>query len=322
MVAAKASPTERRDVAKFLAAHEECASDFEIRRMSGGGQGRLRLTCNGCGVGAAYDAAEPGVLKLIDVAPDRPQRLRKDLTRAEVERWLPAPAALPWWVPNAYILAVIAVGLAMIAFGVLRPRDEDRAVLGGQEPTATQPQQPAVDDPAPAPGPTAGDGSVKGAVGSGSAAKGKDGGSTPGGRAEAKVKLNMITVVGRFEIGVPPGWQRGLGGGAVIFRAPGQEAELRIFFEAHEDGTQYLAREAEEFLASEHPGAQIRGPSRIRIGGEKALGLVARWKGGKERAALLSESGYSYLLLSRVDDGAQRPSRRGVLAALYSFDAL
>jgi hypothetical protein len=205
---------------------------------------------------------------------------------------------------------------------VLRPRDEDRAVLGGQGPAATAPEQPAVEEPTPAPGPSAVDGSAKGQGGSGSAADKKGDGSKAGGRAEAKVELDMITVVGRFEIGVPPGWLRGLGGGAVVFRAPGQEAELRIFFEAEDEGRQRLAREAEEFLASEHPDAQITGPTSVELGGEKAVGLVARWKGGKERALLLSESGYSYLLLSRVDAGAQHSSRTGALAALYSFDAL
>ena len=293
--------------------------------MGGGGQGRLRLTCNGCGDGAAYSAGEPGVLKLIDEAPDRPRRARRDVTRTEVERWLPAPAALPWWVPNAYILAVIAVGLGMIAFGVFRPDDRDRAVLGGQGPSSTQ-QQPAPEDEdepaAPAPSsPADGEGGVAGAV-AGSEDGGKGISMTPTVPVEAKARLNTVTVLERFEIGVPPGWIRGLGGGAVIFRAPGQEAELRIFFEPTDEADQALARKAEEFLAGEHPGAKIRGPVRIELGDEKALGLLADWKGGKERAALLSDGGYSYLLLSRVDDGAQRSSKTGALAALYSFDAL
>lgn len=142
--AAEARRAPKRDVARFLAAHEECASDFEIRRTLGLGKG-LRLVCNGCGTRAAYAVAEPGVLELVDPpAPVQRQRSGR-LSREEVERWLPAPAALPWWIPNAYILAIIAVGLGMIAFGLLSSSDPEPVVVGER----TRPA-PAVPPPAAA----------------------------------------------------------------------------------------------------------------------------------------------------------------------------
>lgn len=313
-VAEDVSGTSRRDVAKFLAAHEECASDFDIRRTDGEG-GKLRLVCNGCGERAGYDVGEPGLLKLIDPPiPDKSRRRR--VSRDEVERWLPAPAALPWWIPNAYILAVIAVGLGMIAFGVLRPQENNRAVLGGQGPSLNPPAQPA----APAPGPATPAPAEEANKGAGDPFE--DGGPDRGAKPADGPDLDTVTVLGRFQIGVPAGWVKGMGGGAVVIRPPGDDAELRVFLEPGDEGPKNLSKDAADFLEAEHPGAKISSPESFQLRGDPAVRVEARYKGGSEWATVLSESGYAYLLLCRVDSDAPGSVESGAMAAIYSFRAL
>ena len=130
-VAEHTQDASRRDVARFISEHEPCASDFQIRRFSESGRGGLSVVCNGCGERAAYELGEPGRLRPVSGGAEKPPPSGRRVGRDELERWLPAPAALPWWVPNAYIVAVICVGLGMIAFGVFRDREGEH-LFGGQ----------------------------------------------------------------------------------------------------------------------------------------------------------------------------------------------
>ena len=314
---------ERRDVAKFLAKHEECSSDFEIRRVARKGKGKLRLICKGCGERATYDASEPGVLEQID-KPEVDSSRRRRVSREELERWLPAPPALPWWIPNAYIAGVIAIGLGLIAFGLLSQGGDEPVFRGGNDSRETTvPLQPA---PAPATTGASAAGSPEprdDGDGGGGGGGGKDGEEKDGkGGEERSPELDTVTVLGRFAIGVPSGWLRGVSGGAVVFTTPGREATLRVFLEPGDEAPQRLSRNAAEFLEREHPSAKISRPTRFRLGDDPAVRLVASYDGGTERAALLTESGYSYLLLSKVEKGAPEPIRSGAMAAMYSFDAL
>lgn len=306
---------ERRDIANFLAKHEACASDFEIRRISGRSGGRLSLVCSGCGEGAAYDAGEPGALKQIESSEAVPARGGR-VSREQLERWLPAPAALPWWVPNAYIVAVIAVGLGLVGFGLFARSEDREPMFVGENP----PQETTVPpQPVPAPPPATG----ASAAGPDKSRGGADGGAEKGeDDARRSPELDEVTVLNRFAIGVPSGWLRGLEGGAVVFTTPRREATLRVFLEPGDERPQRLSRDAAEFLEREHPSAKISPPQEFRLDGNPAVRLVASYKGGTERAALLSESGYSYLLLSRVAEGAPGPIRTEATAAMQSFDAL
>lgn len=299
----------RNDVAKFLSAHEECASDFDIRRTAGIGKG-LRVVCNGCGTRAAYTASESGALTLVDPpAPGRREGGRR-LTREEVERWLPAPAALPWWIPNAYILAIIAVGLAMIAFGLSQSTEQEPVVVGEREEPASAVPPPAAAAPTGAP--------------ANSAAADAGGKSKRSGlqAAAAKLELDPVTVLGRFRIGVAEGWLRGTSGGAIVLRTGDDDAEVKVFLEPGDAGPRRLARRAVEFLRNAHPGAEISRPQRVRVGDDPAVALSASYDGGRERALLLSESGFEYLLLSRTDADASRTEKVEALAVLRSFRAL
>jgi hypothetical protein len=311
------SRAKRRDISKFLAQHEACASEFEIRRTSDddGEKGRLKLECGGCGELAAYDVSEPGVLEQVAkpaAGREPPQRV----SREQLERWLPAPPALPWWVPNAYIVAIIGVGLALVAFGLFAPRDEDDPVFIGNPDVTVPPQAPAEQPPAP-PGAVVGAGAV--APGDSDADR-QDGAEW--GRPRNAPGLDSVTVLDRFSIGIPAGWLRGLEDGAVMFTTPEREATVRVYLESGESPPGRFSDRAADYLEDQHPKAEISEPERFRLGGEDAVHLVASWDGGTEHAALLSDSGHSYLLLSRIDEEASKTTRKGAIAALHSFRAL
>ncbi len=312
------SRAKRRDISRFLARHEACASEFEIRRTSGKEEkGRLRLECGGCGELAAYDVGEPGVLEQVGKPSSGGERSRR-VSREQLERWLPAPPALPWWIPNAYIGAIIAVGLALVAFGLIAPRDEDAPVfIGDTDPEATVPLQPPEEEsPAPSPGAVAG----AGAVGSGD--DGGGGESTEWGRPRNAPGLDPVTVLSRFSIGVPSGWLRGLEDGAVVFTTPEREATVRVFLERGDTPPARLSDRAADYLEKEHPKAEISDPEVFRLSGERAVHLMASWDGGTEHAALVTESGYTYLLLSSYEEEASKTVRKGAIASLHSFRPL
>ena len=285
--------TKQRDISRFLATHEACASDFEIRRTGGGDHTRLEVACGGCGEAAAYDASEPGALRALEAAPV-PQRVSR-VTRAELERWLPAPPALPWWVPNAYIAAVILIGLALIGVGVTRPGSGGGPATDTDTGTAPPPAlnaTPAPVGPAPDPEPEQR-------------------------RAEAP-ELDRITVLDRFRIGVPDGWLRGMLSGAVVLHSPAG-AEVRVFLERRRHDLDALARQASQFLAAEHPSASVGDRARIRLGDRRAIRLRARWDDGREDAVVIAASGYAYLVLSRVDNVAPDRVADEAEATLSSF---
>jgi hypothetical protein len=299
-----------RDVGQFIASHEDCGAGFEIVRN---GRGKLHLLCDGCGAHTEYGSQDAEQLRAHGIEPERAATGRRFRpSRESMERWLPAPAALPWWVPNAYIVGVILIGLALIAFGVMRPGSDDRAILGGGD-QEEEPSPPATDQPEPAPPPapvTAG------------AAPAPDPKPPRAQRPARQPELDRVEVLGRFAVGTPPEWYRGMGDGAVIFRAPEGDAQLRVFLQPGRSKPGALSDEASSFLAREHPEAGITSPEPMRLGRERAVAVVANYDGGVERAALLSANGYSYLLLSRVSDGASASTRASSVAALRSFRPL
>lgn len=307
-------------MAKFLAEHEECASDFDIRRTSGVGKGKeLRVVCNGCGNRAAYDVGEPGVLKAIDPRPPKRAERGRKLTREEVERWLPAPAALPWWVPNAYIVVIIGIGLSMIAFGLVKSRDSEPVVVGERVETGADSTQAA---PAPAapqvvpPGPGAAAGA---AVTGGSPAPEPELRPRPTAKAPP---IDPVTVLDRFTIGVPSGWEAGTSGGAVVFRSEDDRAQVRVFLQPGDGGPRTLSRRAVDFLRGEHPEGKTTSPEDGRIGRAPTAWVESRYPGGRERAILLSEGGYEYLILARVDSSASATDRAATRAMVRSFRSL
>ena len=217
-------------------------------------------------------------------------------TREQLEPWLPAPPALPWWVPSAYIAAIILVGFVLIAIGVARPG-------GGEQGT---------DRVAPSTAPEGLQASPPPATQGGTVGPGESKDEAP------RPKLDRVRVLDRFTIGVPRGWSRGVLGGAVVLDSS-RGAWIRVFLEGGRAHPRRLATQAARFLAATHPSARIDRPERRRLAGRLAFALTATWRRGRERAVVVSASGYSYLLLARVERGASPKLETEAEAALESF---
>ena len=315
------SPGDRgtRRVAQFVAGHEGCGGQFDVIRQPGGGRGGVRIACAACGASADCDPSHPGLLRLAGEEGDAPRSRRPLVSAEELQRWLPAPAALPWWVPNAYIGVIIAVGLALVAFGLVAPIEREGPVVLAPPPQGTDdaPQEPP-------PPPEVNTGPVEaGALGVQPQAGGPESFATvPRWVKRRGRSLNRVQVADRFAIGVPSGWTGGTSDGAVVFYEPGRSAELRVFLEAGEAGLDELTRKARAYLADRRPGADILGPESLRLGDRPAEVLLARYDGGDDRAVLLRSGGYAFLLLGTVDGSASQGVENDALAALSSFRPL
>ena len=296
-----------RGIGRFLSVHEGCGHGFAIARN---GKGKLQVVCGGCGGHSPYDAMDTEQLRAHGVDLGETAGVRRfGPSAGSLERWLPAPPALPWWVPNAYILGIILVGVALIAFGVLGPRDgEEHPVFERPTPTETTAHTPTT------PSDSVSEPATAGALGSSAEEISPERPAFP-----PAPDLRRVSVLDRFAIGVPEGWVGGTSGGAVVFRAPSLEATLRIFLEPGATRPRALNERARRFLAAEHPGAEVRRKARGGLGGLAAVRLVAKHEGGKQWAALLSTRGYTYFLVADVDSGASRDVRVASVAALRSF---
>jgi hypothetical protein len=338
-------------VARFLAAHQACDSGFDVRRDEGLGSGQLSITCERCGATVEYKAAEAGELAAGGMptvagngepaAPAVPPRQTPAPRQGPPP--IPAPSAptpppgtrrpeptpprrsgfLPSWVPVALIGALILAGVVMIAIGLARDDEEPAppappAQQSGEGQGAAQGAPPAA-----APGPGADPNQQGGAQAppqqGGAQAPEQSGGGAPPAAGSAEVPLQRRTFAQRFAIGVPRGWENGVEAGGITLSAPGATAEIVAFFEQGQTPAPQLARAARRFLAQRHPGAQMSGPTPVRLGRYRGLRIEATYQGGREAAVVVSAKGFSHLVLSRIDRGASADIARQVEAALASY---
>jgi hypothetical protein len=307
-----------RGIAKFLAEHQYCDAGFDVRRESGPGSGRLKITCKGCGKAIEYRAAEAGELAAgglehlglgaEDAAPAKPEarakptRGRRPPTSAEEPSPEGRDRGMPGWIPAALTGTLIVGGLALIMFGMLRSDDDDAPVSASspttaQTQTATVPPTPAATPPPQA---TA---------------------TAPSPAGQPAVRLRRQTFPGSFTIGVAPGWETGtdLGEGTIEIAAPGGAAEIDVYFESGERPAIVLAHSAADFLRGRHDGEQPGAALPYQLGDVAARRIEATHPQGTEVAVVLSEDGYSYLIISSLDRGAPERIERQAEAELASF---
>jgi hypothetical protein len=303
-----------RGIARFLSDHQHCDAGFEVRRETEAGTGRLSITCKGCGEAITYKAAEagelaagpdltngdggaPGPATPVDTPDDQGlQRVAPRAPSRSTDRSRLLPVIL--------IGALILIGVVMIAAGLLRSGGTGRTDEA-TEPVATEATAPAETTPAEPAAP---------------AETTPPADTTPAPGA-APVKLDRRTFEGRFAIGVPAGWKAGASGGAIAIAPNGDVAAIKVFFEPGMEPATELARGAARFLADEHEGADVSGAQPIRLGEEKGARVDATYSGGEESAVVLSASGYTFLVLLRVDGGASPAIAAEGEAALASFRA-
>jgi hypothetical protein len=323
-----------RGIARFLSDHQHCDAGFEVRREAGAGTGRLSITCKGCGQGITYKAAEAGELaagpeltnggslaaapippalaapeppalpRTPSLEPTSPSRTPVGTSPVRGER-----GGLPRWIVPALIGLVIAAGLVMIAIGLTRSGGEQggEATPTAETPTQAETSPPSETATAPAPAPPPEE-------------------TTPAPAPEPSappqgVRLKRQEVDGRYAIGVPVGWDGDNDDGVLTLTPPGRVAQIRIFYEPGAESDVELADGAAGFLADEHNGAQVGQPQRVRVGGIRAFEVTATYGGGEETAMVLTRSGYSFLVLRRVDRGASEAVAAAANASFASFRA-
>ena len=299
-------------VAGFLAEHQGCDAGFDVTRDQGPGSGRLKITCKGCGETVEYraaDAAETAVGPPLDNGDAQPLHPAPDdlaspspspipSGRRPVPR-VPSPrrsVGLPAWLPVLLIAAVILAGIGLIVAGVLRSGDDSGSEGGtassgqAEESRPAAPQEepaPTTSDPTGGPAPT---------------------GSDPaGGPAPQAVVLRRERFVGRFAIGVPQGWSRAVPGGNVVLTAREGVAQIRVFSDSPATDPDQLAGPTADYLESQHPGASVSKPRRVRFGGGRAIQLRASYQTGEEIATVVSAGGFSFLVTYRK--GNQAPAQ-------------
>jgi hypothetical protein len=305
-----------RGIARFLAEHQNHDAGFDVQRDQSEGTGRLRITCKGCGETIDYRAADAGELAAGPDALDNGGAtasaeaaagpIGAPPRRSPPGRERPARSRLPRWLATAAIAVLIGGGLLLIAIGLIRDRGgEQSSTPSTSTPTQqAQPQQaqPANTQTAPAAPPAQ-----------------QGGAGAAGGQAAPKPSLQRRTFANRFSIGVAPGWRSGEQDGAITLTAPGGVAEIDVYFQAGDSSPSAMAGAASGFLERRHPDGHVGAPHSTRLADSPAVRISTTFPGGTEQAVILSQGGYTYLLLIRQDRGANAAIKREAEAELASF---
>jgi hypothetical protein len=213
---------------------------------------------------------------------------------------------VPRWVPTAAIALLIGGGLLLIAIGLLRDS-------GGQQnpaPSTTASQQPQQRSPANTPAAPAAPPAQKGAA----AGQGQAGATA--------VTLHRRSFANRFSIGIAPGWRPSEKDGAIAIAAPGSVAEIDVYFQSGERPPSAMVGAASGFLKQRHPSGQVGSPHQTHLAGSPAVRVTTSYPGGAEEAVILSRGGYTYVVLVRVDRGANPAVQREAHAELNNFRPL
>jgi hypothetical protein len=307
----------RRGLSTFLADHEDCGKGFDIQRREGSDGSIVRVICGGCGKALEYPAVsdeelpvEPalgGVSQRIRSrnrrSPGKPGRtpvpqpeglppansavLPRDETAAAPEP-APRPSRLFFgWLSIPLIVALIAVGLVLIVVGIA-------SNTGTSDSTLDQPAGPQGAAPLTVP-------------------------SVPVDTRPARIRLDRRSFAERVSIGIPPGWNAGVEGGAVTIAALNGRSEIQVYFEDGARAEDQLMREARSFLLQRHAGARIAkiGPSAIGKRPVRRVSVI--YTGGTESATVLVAGGYSYLILDRLSRPFSTDLRRTTDAVVASF---
>ncbi len=281
-----------RGIARFLAEHQGHDAGFDVGRERGAATGRLRVTCLECGKSVEYRAGE---------AAEQAERALAAGLQAPVPRIGSDPGRNPAGgrrriPPSVYLVAIgVLVGVGLLV-ALLSGGGSDHSPTSTQSSgsTAARPTQPSTSPAAP-----------------------------PASNARPQTipqpRLQVTTFASRFRIGIARGWQVGQKDTAIVLTAPRSKAEVDVYYASEERSLNDLASDATRFLKTRHPDGRVTAPHPVRVGLLQGLRIKAVYRDGSESALVLVDSGFTYVLLQRVDRGASRRQVRQAKAQAESF---
>jgi hypothetical protein len=280
----------RTDLSAFLADHEDCGKGFDIQRREGSDGSLVRVICGGCGEAIEYPADAAAELPMDPAFRSVSQQIRRREPRSASKpappRKPPGAPRLPSWLSAPLIVALIGGGVLLI-------------VLGIAQNTGTTDSTPDV------PG-----GSLSSVPLSTS--------SVP---IDTSIKLDRRHFAERVSIGIPAGWNAGVGGShlAVTVAALNGRAQVQVYFEDGARPDDQLMREARQFLLQRHAGASVAAIGPTELGGRQVRRVRVVYPSGDESATVLVAGGYSYLVLEQLSKPFTGELRRTSDAVVASF---
>jgi hypothetical protein len=311
-----AQESSRRGLSTFLAKHEACGEGFDIQRTEGSDGSIVRVICGGCGRALEFPAASDVELPHEPAARSVPGRLR-NRNRRSPERFprsqetrsdapappfgsgqskadplaaaesTPRPSWFSGWLAIPVIVALIGAGLFLVVLGVVSNSGRSGTTI---DQSAGSPGTVPLTVP-----------------------------TVPIKKRAPAIRLDRRRFAERVSIGIPPGWNAGVQGGAVSVAALSGRAEVQIYFEHGARSNDRLTREARSFLLQRHARARVVKIGPTSLGGREVRRVMVVYPAGIESATVLVAGGYSYLILERLSRPFSRDLRRTAAAVVMSF---
>jgi hypothetical protein len=280
-----------RGLSEFLVDHERHGEGFDVSHPDGLGNGRIEITCRGCGKAYSYAPGRVRVEREIELEPIRSAppssadttvagdsaRTAPAAKRPKVARWRPRKAGTGGEQRDRLLVfGLIVFAVAAFAFAAYRITG-DRSGDSGPTPAA----------PAAAP-PTAG--TVESVAGPG------------------------------YTIVVPAAWSRSDAGGKTVFSGPGGNASIEIF-ESTNPGLDRsaFAASAAGYLESTPPGGTVGKPGPAGADGKPGFSLVDRGPGGTQKAIGVLSGPRRILVIGTAAAEASRSEATAVDSSLATL---
>lgn len=271
-----------RPLTSFLTEHEACRAEFDVRREAG--LGALQVICEGCGARIEYPAESGVGLSAGQVHS----------ALAASARQAPSAPAPPSPSPVPGLLAIVGTGAALVAAVILLSSG-----LGGSDDGSGRASSAGVRG-TPTSSPTSASPRRQPA------------------RSGDRPRMDRHQVADRFSIALPSAWHPDVDDGALAATSRRGDAEVECYFEDGVRPRRELVRRTSAFLHQRHPDARISKARSERLGARPAERIVASYPRGSEAATVFVASGYTYLVLERIDRGATAGTRRAADAIVAS----
>jgi hypothetical protein len=308
---AAARPGSLEGLSEFLVDHHTCGGGFDVSHPGGVGNGRIRMTCSGCGRSFEY---VPGLVEVereveivptsgsatvipLDPTPPPPAPAVEPAPEPEPSS---EPAARPGPPPPAnadaapipsrigatgtkerrsrrsriVVIALLLFAVAALAFAAIRVADDRNATTSSSPSPAAAPAAPA----------------------------------------------ERTVTTPRYSVAVPQAWKQSDDDGNLLFSGPGSAATVEVF-DSKNPGMSLLGmtNSTSDFLASRTPGGKVSAPKDGKLDGRTAFQVVDRGPDGVETALGVLDGPFRYIVVGSALSSATEAEREAVSRALSGF---